>query len=181
MAQRPIRRLNAAGLFEYAVGALRGRAYSTGDLRQKMTQKAELAADVDQVIARLKGLGYLDDKRFAESFAAARKENQGFGRTRVIRDLRQRRIAPTVAGRAVENVYNEADEAGMIDAYIRRKYRNAASDTLFHDPKDLASAYRRLVNAGFDSGKAIRALKKFAADPDLLDQFEPPAEESGDA
>ncbi|MSV27362.1 MAG: hypothetical protein EXQ52_01245 [Bryobacterales bacterium] len=180
MTQRPVRRLNAAGLFEYAVRVLGGRAHSSGELRRKITLKAETAADIDPVIARLKDLGYLDDKRFAESFAAARKENQGFGQTRVIRDLRQRRVAPTVAGRAVERVYSEADEAAMIDAYIRRKYRKAASDVLFQAPKDLASAYRRLINAGFDSTKAIRALKKFAANPDLLDQFEPPSEETAD-
>ena len=41
----------------------------------------------------LKGVGYLDDQRFAETFASARLENDGFGRQRLLNDLRARRIS----------------------------------------------------------------------------------------
>jgi regulatory protein len=180
MALPPPRRLDAAGLFEYAVRVLGGRAHAAGELRAKLSRKAAAAADVDPVLARLKDLGYLDDKRFAESFAAARKDNQGLGKTRVIRDLRARRVSGAVADRAVRSVYAGANEEAMIDAYVRRKYRNAPSGTVFQAPKDLAAAYRRLIHAGFESGPVIRALKKFAADPELLDRFEPEPEESAD-
>jgi hypothetical protein len=44
------------------------------------------------------------------------------------------------------------------------------------DEKDLASAYRRLMRAGFRSGEVIRALKRFAKNPELLDNFEAPQE-----
>ena len=39
----------------------------------------------------------------------------------------------------------------------------------------------RLLRAGFRTGEILRALKKFAKNPDLLDGFEPPeeAEEPG--
>jgi len=40
----------------------------------------------------------------------------------------------------------------------------------------MASAYRRLLRAGFRSAVIVRVLKKFARDPDLLDGFEPPEE-----
>ena len=40
----------------------------------------------------------------------------------------------------------------------------------------MASAYRRLLRAGFRSGTIVKVLKKFARDPDLLDGFEPPEE-----
>jgi hypothetical protein len=43
---------------------------------------------------------------------------------------------------------------------------------LFETEKELASAYRRLVRAGFSPANSIRALKKFAANPELLDGFE---------
>ena len=68
--QRP--RLDANALWEYALRVLGGRAHSTGELREKLRRKAELAADVDPAIARLKEYGYLNDRKFAESFAAAR-------------------------------------------------------------------------------------------------------------
>src|ERR1035441_4489246 len=93
MKERKRPRLDAAALWEYALRVLAGRAHSTGDLRQKLRGKAERAADVDPTIARLKEYGYLNDRKFAESFAAARLENEGLGKTRVLADLSRRRGA----------------------------------------------------------------------------------------
>ena len=54
----------------------------------------------------------------------------------------------------------------------------APREGLFQDEKDLAAAYRRLLRAGFRTGDIVRALKRFAKDPDLLDNFEPPEEDA---
>ena len=172
-------RLDAGRLWEYALKSLAGRAHSAGELREKLRRRAERAADVDDVLARLKGHGYLDDRRFAESFAAARLTGEKFGRTRVLRDLRQRRVAPALAERTVREVYADVNEEALIEDWIRRKYRLAPRDSLFQEDKDLAAAYRRLLRAGFRTGDIVRVLKRFAKNPDLLDSFEPP-EEPGD-
>jgi regulatory protein len=132
---------------------------------------------VDDVLARLKEVGYLDDRRYAEGFAAARLANQKLGRTRVIQDLRRRRVAPSLAERTVQRVYQDVDEEALIEDFIRRKYRVAPRQGLFREDKDLAAAYRRLLRAGFRSGEIVRVLKRFARNPDLLDAFEPPEEE----
>lgn len=171
------RRLGLDELMNYAVNALAGRAYSVGELRQKLAARAERASDVDTAVSRLREYGYLDDKRYAESFAAARLDSRGFGKARVIRDLRQRRVAPKTAEQAVAKAYQGADEVQLIEEFIRRKYRNTPPEEFLKDPKSLASAYRRLVYAGFPSGDVIRVLKRFAAEPELLDQLEPPEEE----
>jgi hypothetical protein len=77
----------------------------------------------------------------------------------------------------VEKVYRDVDEEALIEDWIRRKYRTAAREGLFGEEKDLAAAYRRLARAGFRSGEILKALKRFARDPGLLDGFEPPEEE----
>ena len=169
--------LDADGLWELALKLLGGRAYSSGELRQKLRTRAGRAEDVDATLARLKEYRYLDDRRFAESFAAARLENQRLGRNRVARDLRGRRVAPAVAEAAIEKTYQRVDEVALIEAYIRKKYRDTPPADLFQTEKQLASAYRRLMRAGFGSGNIIRALKRFAAHPELLDGFEPPEEQ----
>jgi regulatory protein len=169
-------KLDSGALWEYAVKMLAGRAYSAGELRVKLQRKALHQSDVDGVLARLKEYRYLDDRKYAENFASARLENQKLGRNRVLRDLRERRIAPAVAERTVAKVYREVDETALIEDYVRRRYRSAAREGLFQDEKDLASAYRRLLRAGFTSANIVRVLKRFARDPDLLDQFEPPQE-----
>jgi regulatory protein len=167
---------DAAALWEYALLVLGGRAYSSGELRDKLRGKAQRAADVDPTMARLKEYGYLDDRKFAESFAAARLENQGLGKTRVLADLSRRRVAPAVAQQSVGKVYENVSEEALAEAFVRSKFRMASREHLFQDDKHMAPAYRRLVRAGFRPATAIAVLKKFARDPDLLDGFEPPEE-----
>jgi len=172
--KRAPRRLEADALWELALKALGARACSTGELRQKLRARAARAEDVDSTLARLKEYGYLNDRRFAESFTAARLENQRLGKARVVQELRRRRVAPALAEATVQKAYQHVDEIALIEEFIRRKYRGAARESLFRDQKELASAYRKLLRAGFSSGNVIRSLKRFAADPELLDGFEPP-------
>ena len=180
MEKRARPRLDAAALWAYAVKSLAGRAATAGEIRQKLNLRAARPADVDEVIARLKDLRYLDDRRFAESFASSRLANEKLGKARVTQELRRRRVAPALAQTAANQAYKNVDEAALIEEFIRRKYRLASRDDLFQDEKDLAAAYRRLLRAGFRTGEIIRALKRFAKNPELLDAFEPPEEEAGD-
>src|SRR6266849_3513315 len=172
--KRTPRRLDADGLWELALKMLGGRACSSGVLRQKLRARAARLEDVDATLARLKEYRYIDDRRFAESFAAARLENQRLGKNRVSQELRRRRVAPALAQTVVDKTYKNVDEPALIEEFIRRKYRDAPREELFREDKQLASAYRRLLRAGFGSGNVIRVLKRFAANPELLDQLEPP-------
>jgi regulatory protein len=176
MEERKPRRLDAEALWSYALKALGSRAHSIGQLREKLRRRAERMSDIDDIVSRLKEHGYLDDRRYAEGFATARLTNDRLGRGRVIQDLRQRRVAPALAEKTVREVYEEVDEQALIDEWIRRKYHMAPREGLFKEEKDLAAAYRRLLRAGFQTGNIVRALKRFAKDPELLDGFEPPEE-----
>ena len=174
--QKPVKRLNSEALWEYAVKTMARRAHSSGELRQKLRPRAERIEDVDATLARLKECGYLNDPQFAESYASARLQNQRFGKSRVLQDLRQRRVAPAVATKTIQKVYESVNETELIEEYIRRKFRLVSRENLFQDEKDLAAAYRRLQRAGFSSGNIMVALKKFARNPELLDDFTPPDE-----
>ena len=173
MEERKPRRLDSAGLWNYALKTLSGRAYSTGELRERLARRALAPGDVEGILARLKDHGYLNDRRYAETYAASRLANEKLGGARVARDLRQHRVAPTLAETTVREVYRDVDEMALIEDWIRRKYRLAPRDGLFQEDKDLASAYRRLLRAGFRTGEILKALKRFARNPDLLDGFEP--------
>jgi len=170
--------LSAEALWDFAVKTLGARAQSTGELRRKLIQKAERAADVDDTISKLRDYGYLNDRRFAESYAGFRLENQGLGKSRVLRDLRQRKVSAGLAEGAVDNIYRNVDEVEMIDSFIRRKFRpKTPLPEALEDPKQLASAYRRLIRAGFSSSNVIQVLKRIAKGGELLEGFEPPEEE----
>jgi regulatory protein len=178
MDQRKPRLLDAEALWAYALRVLGGRAHSSGELRQKLARRAAQATDVDSVMARLKEARYLDDRGFAESFAAARLSGRAMGRRRVVNDLRQRRVTPALAEGAVAKVYQDVDEEALIADWVRRKYRLVPRDGLFQEDKDMASAYRRLLHAGFGAGAVVKVLKRFARNPELLDQMEAPEEEA---
>jgi regulatory protein len=172
MEERKRRRLNSEELWNYALRALGGRAHSTGEMREKLRRRAERDDDIEATIGRLKDSGYLNDQRFAEGYATSRLTNEKFGKTRVLRDLRARRVAPALAEKTVGEVYQDIDEAAMIEEWVRKKYRLAPREGLFQEDKDMAAAYRRLLRAGFRSGEIVRVLKKFARNPELLDEWE---------
>lgn len=156
----------------YALRALGSRALSSGELRQKLVRRAEHIEDIDAVLAKLKESGYLDDRRYAESYATARLENEGHGRTRVLRDLRQRRVAPALAEQAVDQTFHDTDELDLIDAYLKRKFRGKDLPSWLSEEKNLMSAYRRLRYAGFSSGNSIRVLKRYGQRAEELEDVE---------
>ena len=164
--------LDREALMQYALRALSSRALTVSELREKMRRRAATPSDVDEVIARVKDLGFLDDSRFAEAFAAARKDNQGFGRMRVARDLRRRRVAQGIAEKAVDRAFEGVDETAMIEQYLARKYRSTNLGEYLTEPKNLASAYRRLRMAGFSSSASIAVLKRYAAQAEELQESE---------
>ncbi len=166
--ERKPRRLEGQQLLEYALRALGRRAHSMGELREKLRRRAASVEEAESVIRRLRELGYLDDRKLAESYAAARLENEGLGRIRVVQELRRRRVAPQLAERAVAQVYAGADENRLIEDYLRRKYRARPLEEVLSEPRGVASVYRRLRSAGFTHGGVMGVLRRLARDPELL-------------
>lgn len=178
-SKRKAKPLDQEQLLNLALRALGGRAHSTGELREKLRRRAERQEDIEVVLGKLKESGYLNDRRFAESYASARLENQGLGKMRVLRDLRQRRIAPKLAEQVTEQTFENTNEPELIDAYLQRKYRGKKLGAFLSEEKNLAGAYRRLRYAGFSSGASIRVLKRYASQAEELEslELEEPAEE----
>ncbi len=166
------RRLDLEALWQYALRALGRRALTIGEMREKLRSRAALAADVSRVLARLKDHRLVDDRLLAEHYASARLENQGHGPSRVLRDLRRRRVAPAVAAEGVESAFRDRDEVELIESFLGRKYRNVDLSRLLADPKKLASAYRRLRYAGFAASAVIRVLKRYSESADELEHGE---------
>jgi regulatory protein len=173
MTKRPPRLLDAQRLWDYALKVLGMRALTVSELREKLTKRAETPSDVEGLLAKLKEYGYLNDDQFAETFASARRDNQGFGKRRVLQDLRHRRVAPTVAEKAVQQTFEGVDETAMIEQFLERKYRGKNLGQFLQEQKNLASAFRRLQYAGFSPGAAIQVLKRYAAEADQLEPEEP--------
>jgi regulatory protein len=171
MAFRTPKPLDVEGLMNYAARALSARAYTVSELKTRLKKRAAQAQDVETVLGKLKDAGMVNDRRFAGSFADWRRESQGMGKTRVMRDLMARRVAPAVAKEAVDKAFEGIDETAMIEAFLKRKYRGKDLGALLQVEKELASAFRKLRGAGFSTGNSIRVLKRYAAEAERLEEM----------
>ena len=95
-------------LYEYAIGALSRRMRTVAELKRAMRARLEDPQSeyaetlVELVIRRLKDHGYLNDSSYAAYYSALRRDNQKFGRCRVITELRTRGNHGSVIDKAVE-------------------------------------------------------------------------------
>src|SRR5947207_14894624 len=114
-----------AALFEYAVGALGRRMRSVAEmkrlLRQRVTAQEDGNALIDAVIARLKDLRYLNDTQYAAAYSSIRRDNEKFGRQRVVTDLKGRGVHGDVIEKAVNEAYAEVNEEKLARDFLRRK------------------------------------------------------------
>ncbi len=174
------KKLAPEALFAYAVKALERRAHTEQELRAKLQRRAAAAASVAETIERLKGLGYLNDRRTAESHAYSRREFQRFGKRRVMTELQRRGVDYDTAKQTVEQAYSEINELDLIREHLRRKL-SCDPDAQLKDQKQFARVVRNLQGAGFSSDKIIKALGKVVAEPEWLDGLEDRLAEGSEA
>jgi len=158
-------------LYEYAIGALGRRMRTVAELKRLMRNKvreqphAELLVDV--VIARLKEQKYLNDTNYAESYSRFRKENEKFGRRRVVQDLKAKGVHGDIIDKTVGAAYNDVNEEQLARQYLLRKRLRKPADQ-----KQAARVFRNLVRAGFSTRTIFRILKQWEVDDETLSALE---------
>ncbi len=160
--RRAPRKFDSEALWDYALRILAQRPNSSSELRQKLSRRADCPGSVTLVLNKLREYGLADDAKFSEAFASARLQNQGFGRMRVLRDLRSKRVASAVAEKAIDKTFAGLDEADLARQYLERKYRGKNLPEFLQDEKQLAAAYRRLRTAGFSGRASLTVLKSYS-------------------
>ena len=163
--------MDESSLYDYAVGALGRRMRSVAELKRLLRRRVEddeLGATlVELVIARLKEQRYLNDAGYAAAFTSYRKENDKFGRRRVITDLKMRGVHPDVIEKAVAAAYSGVSEEALARQYLRRKRIAKPANE-----KQAARIFRSLVRAGFGTRTIIGILKKWDVDEEVLTVLE---------
>ena len=136
-------------------------------LRQRLPVGEEREAMVEAVIARLKEQKYLNDSAYAAAYSSYRKENEKFGRLRVVSDLKARGVHQDVIAQAVGAAYLGTNEEKLAREHLRRKRMQKPSDA-----KSAARIFRALVRAGYTSRTIIRILKQWEVDDEVLTALE---------
>jgi regulatory protein len=158
-------------LYEYAVGALARKMRSVAELkrllRQRLPETDESEAMVEAVITRLKDQKYLNDSAYAAAYSSYRRENEKFGRLRVVTDLKARGVHSDVITKAVAAAYAGADEEKLARDFLRRKRIKKPANA-----KDAARIFRALMRAGYTSRTIIRLLKQWDVEEEVLTALE---------
>ena len=159
-------------LYEYAVGALARRMRSVAELKRLLRQRVEADTEygqtlVELVIRRLKDQGYLNDAKYAAAYSFFRRDNEKFGRRRVITDLKVKGVHSEVIEKAVASVYDEVNEEKQAREYLRRKRLKKPTDQ-----KQAARIFRQLVRAGFGPKTIFTILKKWDVAEETLTALE---------
>jgi len=89
-----------------ALRALARRAHARLDLERRLVKKQHPRAAVEAALERLAGRGLLDDRRFAEQYAAVRA-TRGKGPARLLRDLLAQGVERGTAEQAVSRALEE--------------------------------------------------------------------------
>jgi regulatory protein len=118
---------------------------------------------IELVIRRLKDRGYLNDSQYASYFSSLRRDNQKFGRMRVITDLKVKGVHGDVIDKAVNTAFEGVSEEQQAREYLRKK-RMAKP----RDQKATARIFRQLARAGFGTKTIFTILKSWDVDEDTL-------------
>ena len=159
-------------LYEYAVGALSRRMRSVAELKRLLRPRVDAETEygktlVELVIRKLKDQGYLNDALYATVYSSYRKENEKFGRRRVVTDLKIKGVHGDVIESAVGSVYNEVDDEKQAREYVSRKRLKKPKDK-----KETARIFRHLMRAGFASKTIFKILKTWDVDDETLTALE---------
>ncbi len=160
-------------LYEYAVGALARRMRTVAELKRLMRARVEDAESeygrtlVEVVIRRLKDQGYLNDSQYAASFSSLRRDNQKFGRMRIVTDLKTKGVHGDVIQKAVDAAFEGVSEEKQAREYLRKKRLEKPKDQ-----KQAARIFRQLARAGFGTKTIFTILKKWDVDEETLSALE---------
>jgi|ERR1039458_1532545 regulatory protein len=175
--QRTKRTYDEESLYEYAVGALGRQMRTVAEIKRLMRRRVgdqphgELLVEV--VVARLKLYKYLNDTSYAESYTRFRKENEKFGRMRVIQDLKVKGVHGDIIESVVGAAYSDVSEERLAREFLRRKRLVKPVGQ-----KQAARIFRMLVRAGFGSRTIFGILRKWDVDDETLAALESEATET---
>lgn len=169
---RPRKKItDEAPLYEYAIGALGRRMRSVAELKRLLRQRVEADAGgealVEAVVTRLKDQRYLNDAQYASAYSSYRRDNEKFGRRRVISDLKSRGVHADVIDKAIAGAYSEVNEEQLARAFLRRKRLQKPTGQ-----KQAARIFRTLARAGFTTKVIVAILKKWEVDEEVLNALE---------
>ena len=143
--------------FDCSLRVLSLRDHSEAELRRKLKEKGYEQPQIEESVARLKLLGYLDDIRFARLFASSAMRNgRGYG-GRLKLELARRGVAQETAAAVLAELGEEFSESELLAQMIARRF--AGFDPALATEKERRRVIGYLQRKGFSLCAIFAILK----------------------
>lgn len=131
------------------------------DIRMKLSRLGLPMSDIPTILTRLREQKFVDDARFAGSFARDKCRFSGWGKYKIRMALVAKRIPGADISAALESI----DEADYREALRRTAEAKARSLELCGEEAkaDRMKLYRHLLSRGFESELAVAEVKRLTA------------------
>ena len=142
-------------------GLQRALAYLARRDRTEAQVRRRLEADgidshvVPGVLERLQDLGYVDDERFARTYAEDRRTLDGWGSERIARGLSEAGVHPDLVASMLETRPRDEELAGALEVLDRRLVEAPSDD------REREKALGLLVRRGYELDLAYDAVRAF--------------------
>ena len=141
---------------QYALYLLRNRARSKRDMRIKLRDKGYDDQQIDQTIADLERIGFLDDQKYAANYSHDKVTIYRRGRHRIALELIQKGIPKEIIKGAVDSI-DHGDELSAARSLLESKQHQWRDLT---ERKRFEKSVHLLQRRGF-SGAVIRELLRY--------------------
>lgn len=143
--------------FKRGMRTLEVSSLSRRALARRLVERGVSKQDADAAVARLERFGYIDERKAALRVAQLSLK-KGWGRMRILADLRQKGYEPS-ACRRVELCLDRVDFERYAVQVLQKRFGG-----LPEDEKERQRAYRLLVNYGYSNAEIKRAFTALAED-----------------
>lgn len=141
-----------------ALRTLTRRDHSETELRRKLQDRGFSSSDIERALEKMRGHGYLDDRRFARQWAeSAMRNGRGFG-PRLRLELLRKGVADTIITEVLASLTEDFREREILTAVLEKKFRGFDFATAGDRDK------RRIVNylqrRGFSLSMILNLLQE---------------------
>jgi len=130
-----------------AVNLLTFKPRSEAELRERLLEKPWTNDEiVDEVIAKLRHYDYVNDEKYARSFASSKLRQKPLGRHRLRQDLKRKNLDDGTIEAALDAAFEEIPEEELIDQALEKRIRLKGRPETFADKK---KTFDHLLRLGF--------------------------------
>nr|WP_317449314.1 regulatory protein RecX [uncultured Sellimonas sp.] len=135
-----------------AMSLLQSMDRSERELRDRLMRQDFPEETVDQALRYVKAFGYVDDRRYVESFILSRKGHKS--KREIYAELSRKKVDAEIVDEMMERCYEEDDSGEAIRHLLRKKHY----DPVHASAEEKQKIYAYFARKGFSYGEIKKAM-----------------------